>query len=160
MPNLVSIDGESQPQVFLANVLPWQLQSSVFPNVGLLMASVTQSLDQGVELDQNPETFAMKARALSCVNQYLDMTMNLKCHLSEVMAEAIKVVVNLVVMEWFWGSDESMRAHVRGIREMIRLGGGLRAFQDPVILGIVVLYVLRSSQSCVKPCQCSLCARR
>ncbi|KAB5522143.1 hypothetical protein GE09DRAFT_501927 [Coniochaeta sp. 2T2.1] len=139
VPNLVSIDGESQPQVFLSNVLPWQLQSPVFPNVGLLMASVTQSLDQGIELDQNPETFAMKARALSCVNQYLDMTRNLKRHFSDVMAEAIKVVVNLVVMEWFWGSDESMRAHIRGIKEMIRLTGGLKAFQDPVILGIVVL---------------------
>lgn len=155
----MSIDGESQPQVFLANVLPWQLQSPVFPNVGLLMASVTQSLDQGVELDQNPETFAMKARALSCVNQYLDMTMNLKRHLSEVMAEAIKVVVNLVVMEWFWGSDESMRAHVRGIREMIRLGGGLRAFRDPVILGIVVLYVLRLSSHASKRALFS-CAKR
>ena len=50
LPNLVSIDGESQPQVSLANALPWQLQSSVFSNVGLLIASVTQSLDQGVEL--------------------------------------------------------------------------------------------------------------
>ncbi|KAH8904903.1 hypothetical protein BR93DRAFT_865550, partial [Coniochaeta sp. PMI_546] len=139
VPNLVSIDGESQPHVFLANVLPWQLQSPVFPNVGLLMASVTQSLDQGLELDQNPETLAMKARALSCVNQYLDMTRNWKRQFSEVMSEAIKVVVNLVVMEWFWGSDESMRAHIRGIREMIRLAGGLKAFQDPVILAIIVL---------------------
>ncbi|OIW22573.1 hypothetical protein CONLIGDRAFT_556809, partial [Coniochaeta ligniaria NRRL 30616] len=139
VPNLVSIDGESQPQVFLANVLPWQLQSPVFPNVGLLMASVTQSLDHGVELDQNPETFAMKARALSCVNQYLDRTRNRERQFSEIMSEAIKVVVNLVVMEWFWGSDESMRAHIRGIKEMIRLAGGLKAFQDPVILGIVVL---------------------
>lgn len=103
------------------------------------MASVTQSLDQGLELDQNPETLAMKARALSCVNQYLNMTRNWKRQFSEVMSEAIKVVVNLVVMEWFWGSDESMRAHIRGIREMIRLAGGLKAFQDPVILAIIVL---------------------
>jgi hypothetical protein len=103
------------------------------------MASVTQSLDQGIELDRNPETFAMKARALSCVNQYLDMTNRSEREFTEVMSESIKVVVNLVVMEWFWGSDESMRAHMRGIKEMIRLGGGLKAFADPVILGIIIL---------------------
>lgn len=103
------------------------------------MASVTQSLDQGIELEQNPETFAMKARALSCINQYIDQTLNR--HFLEAMPEVVKVVVNLVVMEWFWGSDDSMRAHVRGIREMISIAGGLEAFHDPVIFGVVILQV-------------------
>lgn len=43
------------------------------------------------------------------------------------------------MQQWFWGSDDSMRAHIRGIREMIRLAGGLNAFKDPVIAGIVIL---------------------
>jgi hypothetical protein len=97
VPNLVSIDGESQPDVFLREVLPWQLQSPVFPNIGLLMASVTQSLDRGVELEQNPETFAMRARALSCLNQYLDVARRRTFH--RFVPEAIKCVINLVVME-------------------------------------------------------------
>lgn len=136
VPNLVSIDGESQPSVFLREVLPWQLQSPVFPNIGLLMASVTQSLDSGIELEQNPETFAMRARALSCLNRYIDAAR--RETFWTYAPEAVKCIINLVVMEWFWGSDESMRAHQRGMKEMIRLAGGLRTF-DPVISGITIL---------------------
>lgn len=108
-----------------------------------------------MELEDSPETFAMKARALSCINQYLDIARTNTFH--RFVPEAIKCVINLVVMEvsimqrsdltrkvltageqWFWGSDDSMRAHQRGIKEMIRLAGGLSTF-DPVIAGITIL---------------------
>lgn len=61
------------------------------------MASLTQSLDRGLELEQNPETFALKGRALSCINQYLDLAR--KPTFFQYVPEAVKVVVNLVVME-------------------------------------------------------------
>ena len=141
MPNLVSIDGESQPDVFLRNILPWQLQSPVFPNIGLLMACATQSLDRGVELDQNPESLAMKARALSYINKFLSRADKSSFYL--IASESIKCVINLVVMEWFWGADESMKAHVRGVKEMVHLGGGARSFMEtePVMAGIIILSV-------------------
>jgi hypothetical protein len=100
------------------------------------MASVTQSLDRGIELEQNPETFAMRARALSCLNRYIDAAR--RETFWAYAPEAVKCIINLVVMEWFWGSDETMLAHQRGMKEVIRLAGGLRTF-DPVIAGITIL---------------------
>lgn len=37
---------------------------------------------------------------------------------------AIAGVVQLIVDEWYWGETQDLRAHLRGLREMIRLRGG------------------------------------
>ncbi len=97
VPNLVSIDGESQPPVFLREVLPWQLQSPIFPSIGLLMASASQALDRGLDWEQHPESLAMKARALSYINRFLGRAD--KATFRSIASEAIKCVINLVVME-------------------------------------------------------------
>lgn len=92
-PNLVSIDGQSQPFVFLAEVLPWMLQSPLFPSIGMLMASTTQSLEKGIEVVKNPESLAIKARVLTGINDFL------QGEFASVSLEVIRSVVNLVVME-------------------------------------------------------------
>lgn len=38
---------------------------------------------------------------------------------------SIAGVVQLIVNEWYWGEMQDVRAHLRGVREMIRLRGGL-----------------------------------
>ncbi len=50
----------------------------------------------------------------------------------------------LTALQWFWGTDDndaSMKAHMRGIRDMIGLGGGIRRFMatDPVAAAVVIL---------------------
>ncbi|KAM0335529.1 hypothetical protein ACHAQA_000577 [Verticillium albo-atrum] len=132
-PNLVSIDGQSQPKVFLTEVLPWMLQSPLFPSIGMLMASTTQSLEQGVEVTRNSESLAIKARVLTGINEML------KGDFSSVAQEVIRSVINLCVMEWFWGSDESMWAHLRGMKHMINLRSGLRGINDIVGESIIIL---------------------
>jgi hypothetical protein len=96
-PNLASIDGEGQPAVFLAEVLPWQLQSPLMPSIGILMASATQALENGVEMAENPESLIVKARVLSYINKFLNMADTENFHL--IASEALKCVINLVVME-------------------------------------------------------------
>ncbi|ORY62599.1 uncharacterized protein BCR38DRAFT_346452 [Pseudomassariella vexata] len=132
-PNLVSIDGESQPIVFQKEVLSWQLQSPLMPNIGILMASTIQSLDRGIELDKNPESLAQKAKVLVFINQFLSGAT--KQGFDLIAPEAIKCVINL----WFWGVGDTMRAHSRGIREMLRLRGGIRGLGDPVGECIIIL---------------------
>ncbi|CRK24377.1 hypothetical protein BN1708_013936 [Verticillium longisporum] len=125
-PNLVSIDGQSQPKVFLTEVLPWMLQSPLFPSIGMLMASTTQSLEKGVEVTRNSESLAIKARVLTGINEML------KRDFGSVAQEVIRSVINLCVMEWFWGADDSMWAHLRGMKHMINLRSGLRGIKDIV----------------------------
>ncbi|KAF9876967.1 hypothetical protein CkaCkLH20_05813 [Colletotrichum karsti] len=132
-PNMVSIDGESQPPVFLAEVLPWMLQSPLFPNIGILMSSMTQSLEQGLEVTKNPESLAIKARVLSIIAEYMARPFD------AIAVEMVRTVVNLVVMEWFWGADESMFAHMRGIKRMIGLRNGMRGLKDIVGESIMIL---------------------
>jgi hypothetical protein len=61
------------------------------------MASTTQSLDQGQELDQSPESLAMKSNTLSYVQLFLNQSDPQSFHL--IAAEAVKCIINLVVME-------------------------------------------------------------
>ncbi|KAK1585204.1 uncharacterized protein LY79DRAFT_591587 [Colletotrichum navitas] len=132
-PNLVSIDGQSQPPIFLTDVLPWMLQSPLFPNIGILMSSTTQSLEQGVEISKNPESLALKARVLSIIADYMERPFD------AIAIEMVRSIVNLVVMEWFWGADESMFAHMRGIKRMIELRKGMRGLGDVVGESIMIL---------------------
>ncbi|KZL80181.1 hypothetical protein CI238_08345 [Colletotrichum incanum] len=132
-PNMVSIDGQSQPPVFLTEVLPWMLQSPLFPNIGILMSSMTQSLEQGVEIAKNPESLALKARVLSIIADYMQRPFD------AIAVEMVRSIVNLVVMEWFWGADESMFAHMRGIKRMIKLRKGIRGLGDIVGESIMIL---------------------
>ncbi|KAK2034100.1 hypothetical protein LX32DRAFT_579941 [Colletotrichum zoysiae] len=132
-PNLVSIDGQSQPPVFLTEDLPWMLQSPLFPNIGILMASTTQSLERGVEISKNPESLALKSRVLSIVADYMERPFD------AIAVEMVRSIVNLVVMEWFWGADESMFAHMRGIKRMIKLRKGMRGLGDIVGESIMIL---------------------
>ncbi|KAF4878884.1 hypothetical protein CGCSCA1_v001451 [Colletotrichum siamense] len=132
-PNMVSIDGQSQPPVFLAEVLPWMLQSPLFPNIGILMSSTTQSLEHGLEITKNPESLALKAHVLSIIAEYMERPFD------AIAVEMVRSVVNLVVMEWFWGADESMFAHMRGIKRMIKLRNGMRGLKDIVGESIMIL---------------------
>ncbi len=40
--------------------------------------------------------------------------------------DAITAVIQLVMDEWYWGQTESLHTHLRGLRDMIRLRGGLK----------------------------------
>ncbi|KAF6823639.1 Zn(2)-C6 fungal-type DNA-binding domain protein [Colletotrichum plurivorum] len=132
-PNMVSIDGQSQPPVFLAEVLPWMLQSPLFPNIGILMSSMTQSLEKGLEITKSPESLALKSHVLSIIAEYMRRPFD------AIAIEMVRSIVNLVVMEWFWGADESMFAHMRGIKRMIKLRGGMRGLGDIVGESIMIL---------------------
>ncbi|KXJ90746.1 hypothetical protein Micbo1qcDRAFT_226756 [Microdochium bolleyi] len=133
VPNLVSIDGESQPTFWKNNVLHWQLQSPLMPNIGILMAATTC----GLERDSTRETLSIKSTVLGYINSYL--ASSTPETFRAVAVELIKCILSMVVMEWFWGTEESMRAHQRGIKEMLRLCGGISGLADPVAGAIPIL---------------------
>ncbi|KAG7139726.1 hypothetical protein HYQ45_003406 [Verticillium longisporum] len=101
----------------------------------MLMASTTQSLEKGVEVTRNSESLAIKARVLTGINEML------KRDFGSVAQEVIRSVINLCVMEWFWGADDSMWAHLRGMKHMINLRSGLRGIKDIVGESIIILHV-------------------
>jgi len=134
VPNFVSIDGETAPSIWKNNVLQWQLQSPLMPHFAILMAAMTMGLERGGNM---ANTYLVKADALNCINAY--MASSTPANFKAVAAELVGCIVSMVVMEWFWGTEESMRAHHRGIKELLRLCGGIGGLIDPVHSSIMLL---------------------
>lgn len=62
---------------------------------------------------------AHKGQAIAMLNEHLRSR-------SSTSNEAICAVIQLILDEWYWGETGDLRAHLRGLREMIRLRGGLK----------------------------------
>ncbi|KAK0631145.1 hypothetical protein B0T17DRAFT_599198 [Bombardia bombarda] len=131
-PNLVSIEGDYTPVLFRRDMLPWMLQSQLFPNIAILMASVVQILDRGGEADHSSEPLAIKVRVLSMINHALGRR-------DYDLSDVLRCIVNLVIIEWFWGSDDSMWAHLRGLKDLVNTRGGLQKLGDPLFAAVVTL---------------------
>jgi hypothetical protein len=61
---------------------------------------------------------AHKGRAISMLNEHL------RSDTFKTSDAAIAGVVQLIIDEWYWGETGDLRAHLRGLREMVRMRGG------------------------------------
>lgn len=102
------------------------------PNIAILMASATQA-EHGLEVMKHSETFAIKSRVLALINQFL------KQDFSVVGGEALRAVIHLAILEWFWGAPVSIWPHMKGIKQMIKLRGGFAGMNDPVLHQVLIL---------------------
>lgn len=93
VPNLVSIDGESEPTFWKNNVLTWQLQSPLMPNIGILMAATTSGLEHG----SMRESLSIKSTVLGYINSYL--ASSTPETFQSVAVELVKCIMSMVVME-------------------------------------------------------------
>ncbi|KAK0738939.1 hypothetical protein B0T18DRAFT_492785 [Schizothecium vesticola] len=130
-PSIVSIDGVGLPPAFRAVMLPWILQSPLFPHIAVLMSSVTQALDLGRQPNETVEPLVLKSRVLTIINKALSTGHDL--------SDLLRCAINLVVIEWYWGDDDSMWTHMRGIRDLVRSRGGFEALNDPMFVVVVIL---------------------
>lgn len=74
-------------------MLPWMLQSHLFPNIAILMASVVQVLEKGDEAPEfSSEPLAIKVKVLGMINRVLGSG---QYDLSDVL----RSVINLVIIE-------------------------------------------------------------
>jgi hypothetical protein len=76
-------------------------------------------LNESKHLDK---TIAMliKGQAIRMLNEILSSEQNATSD------EAIAGVCQMIVDEWYWGDTHDLRAHLKGMREMIKLRGGLQ----------------------------------
>jgi hypothetical protein len=72
----------------MENVLPW-----VLPNMAILKACCTQSVESGLQLQGFSETLGIKANVLSHINKRLEE------EFSVVAAEILPAVMHLVLVE-------------------------------------------------------------
>ncbi|KAL2063727.1 hypothetical protein VTL71DRAFT_5532 [Oculimacula yallundae] len=137
-PTFCSIDGESISPIFAIHCLPWMMNSPLMPNVVILMASASQSY---AGTTAKSESLLLKSQVLSQVNKFIQEDFYF------VGNQALRIVMHLVVLELFWGSSENIWPHMEGIKQMLKLRGGLEAMNDP--LNSNVLMITDYELSCI-----------
>lgn len=70
-------------------------------------------------LIDNTAAVAHKFRAIRMLNEHLKAQ-------ESTTDEAISTVMQLMLNEWYWGNLDDLKAHLRGLRELVRLRGGFR----------------------------------
>src|SRR5689334_2451111 len=112
-------------------MLPWMLQSPLFPNIAILMASATQALELR-QPKHTSETYLLRSRVLRLLNKAISG--------SHDRSDIWRCIIHIVVIEWFWGDPSSMWAHLRGLRDLITSLGGLGSLNDPLFLSVLILF--------------------
>ncbi|PVH68030.1 hypothetical protein DL98DRAFT_634445, partial [Cadophora sp. DSE1049] len=132
VPILASLDGENVPTKFLNECVPWMIQSPLMPDLALLTSVGVKARLQGLQLAKCSDVLAMRSNILSLLNQFLKQDFN------HIYAEAIHFVIHLVLLEWYWGEYASMWAHMKGVKEMLRLKGGFESIKHPLLRQLLI----------------------
>ncbi|KAK0639821.1 hypothetical protein B0T16DRAFT_497811 [Cercophora newfieldiana] len=130
-PNFVSIDGRDPPVIFRTLMLPWMLQSPLFPKIALLMASLAQVREMKRRPGNPTEPLLLKSKVLRMMNEAVAGTHD--------RSDIWRCVIHLVIVEWFWGDDGSMWAHLRGLRDLVASRGGLSGLNDPLFQSVLIM---------------------
>ncbi|KAF8848998.1 hypothetical protein BDZ45DRAFT_248662 [Acephala macrosclerotiorum] len=133
VPNMCSVDGSNTPALFKREILPWTIQSPLMPHIAILMSSASQTAEPASQVTKASETFAIKSQVLALINEFL------KQDFAVIGGEALRAVIHLVVMEWWWGTTSSLWAHMKGVKQMIKLRGGFPCLNDPVLQQVLLV---------------------
>lgn len=87
--------------------------------MGIFTAACYQSETQKIPPNKSPVVLGYKVKVINMLNELLS---NKETATS---IEAMVVVVYLMTNEWYWSNYDSARAHMKGLRDMVRLRGGL-----------------------------------
>ncbi|KAK0670581.1 hypothetical protein QBC41DRAFT_221525 [Cercophora samala] len=112
-----SLDGNpdaSNP--YIKYYVPYCIQSRLLQRVGVYTAACFLADSGHVDLTA---AMAQKSQVFELVNMHLSSQLSTS-------DEGITGVIQLVLNEWHWGNDGDLRAHLSGLREMIRVRGGFR----------------------------------
>ncbi|KAL8404635.1 hypothetical protein RB594_009479 [Gaeumannomyces avenae] len=111
-----SFDGEPDPDnPFITTYVPWCIQSPLLARTSLYISA--RSLAERGFIDPS-STMRAKGEAISALNEHL------RSEQHWIGDEVMAGVVQFVSIEWFFGEPEVVRAHLLGLREMVRLRGG------------------------------------
>ncbi|RDL37623.1 uncharacterized protein BP5553_05056 [Venustampulla echinocandica] len=130
---VVSIDGNPSPNYYNDHWVPWAIKSPVLAQLAIYTASCYQSELQKVPANQSPLALGLKARSIEILNEMLRSEHN------STSDEAIAAVVYLITNEWYWGIQENVQAHMSGLREMVKLRGGVEGDMNRFLRQMIIL---------------------
>ncbi|PKS07492.1 hypothetical protein jhhlp_006096 [Lomentospora prolificans] len=111
-----SLDGNPDPNnPVVKSYFPFCIQDPLLLQIILYTSACFLN-----ETGHMPKTAVMahKGKAIGMLNKHL------RSQNHQTGDAVIAGVVQLIVDEWYWGDTDDLRAHMRGLREMIRIRGG------------------------------------
>jgi hypothetical protein len=115
-----SIDGNPSPDNYYNNhFVPWAIKSPLLAYMGIFTASCYQAQAQNIPQGKCALSLSYKAKAIKLLNEMM------KSKETSINDEAITCVVYLVFNEWYWSAYQNVEQHMKGLRQMVRLRGGL-----------------------------------
>jgi len=116
-PFSAALDGNAESSnAYIKYFVPWCQQNTLLTHIATYTAacflSETGQLDRQVTMEH-------KSQAINMLNETLwtDFSSN---------DGTVAAHTQLILNEWYWGGGTDLGAHVRGLREMVRLRGGFR----------------------------------
>ena len=130
---VVSIDGNPSPNFYNDEWVPSSIKTPLLAQIAIYTASCYQSEARKVPAGKSPVALRHKLKSISLLNETLRDPEKSTCD------EAIASVVYLTTNEWYWGFRQNVQAHLSGLKEMVRLRGGIGALDNEFLKKTVLL---------------------
>lgn len=95
------------------------MKSPLLTYFAIFTAACYQSEAQKIPPHQSALVLGYKLKTIGLLNQML------RDPATSTGPEAITAVCYIITSEWYWSNYESVLAHLNGLKEMVRLKGGL-----------------------------------
>lgn len=117
-PFSAALDGKPESSnAYIKCYIPLCLQNALLAQTAMYTAACF--LNEAGHLDRQV-TLAHKSQAINLLNESLWMNAGSS---DEIVAAHAQLILN----EWYWGGTTDLGAHLRGLKEMVRLRGGFRS---------------------------------
>lgn len=130
---MVSIDGNPKPNYYNDHWIPWAIKSPVLCQVGVYTAACYQAEVQRIPAGQSTTALGFKLKCIEMLNEMLQSEEN------STRDETIAAVVYLTTNEWYWGINDNVQAHLRGLKQLVHLRGGLESEMNPFLKQMIIL---------------------
>lgn len=104
--------------------VPWTMKSPLLAQFAIFTASCYQSEIQRIPPQQSAVVLGYKLKAIGMLNELL------RSKDTCLSTEAMTAVNYLTTNEWYWSNFENVQAHLKGLKEIVRLRGGLGALSE------------------------------
>jgi hypothetical protein len=116
---VVSLDGNTTPNYYNDYWVPWSMKSPLLAHLGIFTAAIYQAEAQKTPSGKCTIVLRYKVQAIKILNEMLSSKSTATCN------EAIAGVTYLLTNEWYWNNPDVVQRHMRGLKEIIRLRGGI-----------------------------------
>lgn len=108
-------------------------QAPLLPKIAILEAARVRELFQPCDLAETRRLILLKGEIIARINEFITKDFN------KTYQEAIQSVLHIALLEYYWGDAASVKAHINGLKEMVRLRGGIQSLESELFTKLITL---------------------